>query len=162
MKLEKNKVGLFNYTLTNEAGEELDASNGQPMAYLHGYQNLIPGLEAELLGKTVGDKFTITVPPADAYGETEERLIQKEVPKAMFQGVDNLEEGMRFEAQAEGGGIHSVIITAVTDEHVTVDGNHPLAGKALTFDVDITGVREATQEELEHGHPHGDGGHHHD
>lgn len=160
MKIEKNKVGHFNYTLTDNDGNQIDASNGQPLAYLHGYSNLIPGLENELEGKAVGDKFTTTIKAAEAYGEVQPELIQEEVPKSMFQGVENLDVGMRFEAQSEQG-VHSVVITEVSDEHVTVDGNHPLAGQDLNFEVEITGIRDATEEELEHGHAHGDGGHHH-
>lgn len=117
-------------------------------------------MENELEGKTVGDKFSTTVKAAEAYGEIEPHLIQSDVPKSMFQGVENLEVGMRFEAQSEHG-VHSVVITEIFDEHVTVDGNHPLAGQDLTFEVEVTGVRDATDEEIEHGHAHGDGGHHH-
>jgi FKBP-type peptidyl-prolyl cis-trans isomerase SlyD len=161
MKLKKDKVGLFNYTLKNTAGEEIDSSSEQPMAYLHGYGNLIPGLEKEMLSKTVGNKFNTTIKAVDAYGEIAEHLIQKEVPLSMFQGVKNIEVGMRFEAQAEGGGVHSVIITEKNDDTVTVDGNHPLAGQELTFEIEITAVRNATKEEIEHKHAHGDGGHQH-
>jgi len=161
MKLEKDKVGLFNFTLTEQTGQQIDSSDRQPMAYLHGYDNLIPGLEKELAGKSAGDKLNTTIKAAEGYGEIQEHLIQKEVPVSMFQGVDNIEVGMRFEAQAEGGGIHSVEITEKNGETVTVDGNHPLAGKDLTFDIEITEVREATKEELEHGHAHGAGGHQH-
>ncbi|MDX1796750.1 MAG: peptidylprolyl isomerase [Hydrogenovibrio sp.] len=160
MKLEQNKVGLFNYVLTDNEGNQIDASNGQPLAYLHGHSNLIPGLENELEGKTVGDKFTAKVAASDAYGEIQPHLIQEGVPKSMFQGVENLEVGMRFEAQSEQG-VHSVEITEVQDETVTVDGNHPLAGQDLNFEIEVTGVRDATEEEIEHGHAHGDGGHHH-
>lgn len=159
MNLEDNKVGLIEYTLTDETGETLDASNGNPLAYLHGHGNLIPGLEKELVGKTVGDKFTTTVPAADAYGERVEQLVQT-VPQEMFQGVDSIEVGMRFEAQSEQG-MHSVEVTAVEDGKVTVDGNHPLAGLPLTFDIEVVGVRSATDEEIEHGHAHGEGGHQH-
>jgi len=159
MTLEDNKVGLIEYTLTDETGETIDASNGNPLAYLHGHGNLIPGLEKELVGKTVGDKFTTTVSPAEGYGERVDALIQT-VPATMFQGVENIEVGMRFEAQSEQG-MHSVEVTAVEDDQVTVDGNHPLAGVALTFDIEIIGVRAATDEEIEHKHAHGDGGHHH-
>ena len=159
MTLEDNKVGLIEYTLTDETGETLDASNGNPLAYLHGHGNLIPGLEKELAGKTVGDKFTTTVPAAEGYGERVDALVQT-VPNTMFQGVEELEIGMRFEAQSEQG-MHSVEITAVDGDQVTVDGNHPLAGIALTFDIEVIGVRAATDEEIEHKHAHGDGGHHH-
>lgn len=160
MKIENDKVGLFNYTLTDADGNQIDSSDGQAMAYLHGHSNLIPGLEKELVGKEVGDKFTVNVPAAEGYGEIQPHLIQEGVPKNMFQGVESLEVGMRFEAQSEQG-IHSVEITSVEEETVTVDGNHPLAGKDLTFDIEIMGVRDATDGELEHGHAHGEGGHHH-
>lgn len=160
MKIENKRVALFNYTLKDADGNQLDASNGEPLAYLHGYHNLIPGLEKQLEGKTAGDKFTATVAAADAYGEIEEKLIQSGVPKAMFQGVEELEIGMRFEAQTEQG-FHSVVITSIEDETVTVDGNHEMAGMDLTFDIEVSEVREATPEEIEHGHAHGAGGHQH-
>jgi FKBP-type peptidyl-prolyl cis-trans isomerase SlyD len=160
MTIEKDKVVEINYTLKDKDGNVIDASNGQPLAYLQGHGNLIPGLEKELEGKEVGDKFTVTIPAAEAYGERNDALVQKGVPKEMFQGVDNLEVGMRFEAQSEQG-MHSVEITEVTDEGVTVDGNHPLAGQDLTFDIEVMGVRDATEEELQHGHAHGAGGHEH-
>lgn len=160
MKIEANKVGQIHYSLTDKDGNVIDASQEAPLAYLHGHSNLIPGLEKELEGKAVGDKFTAEIAPADGYGEVQPHLIQEGVPKSMFQGVDNLEVGMRFEAQSEQG-VHSVEITSVEDETVTVDGNHPLAGKTLNFDIEVMGVRDATEEELEHGHAHGDGGHHH-
>ncbi len=159
MNLENDKVGLFEYTLTDETGETLDASNGNPLAYLHGHNNLIPGLEKEMAGKTVGDKFTATVAAAEAYGERVEQLVQT-VPAAMFQGVESIEVGMRFEAQSEQG-MHSVEVTEIDGDQVTVDGNHPLAGLALTFDIEVINVREATAEEIEHGHAHGEGGHQH-
>lgn len=160
MRIENNKVAEINYTLKDKDSKVIDASNGQPLAYLHGNGNLIPGLEKELLGKETGDKFTVTIPAAEAYGERNEALVQTDVPKEMFQGVENLEVGMRFEAQTEQG-MHSVEITEVNDESVTVDGNHPLAGQDLTFDIEVMAVRNATEEELEHGHAHGIGGHQH-
>ena len=159
MNIEKNKVAQIEYTLTDDKGEVMDASSGNPLAYLHGHSNLIPGLEKELEGKTTGDKFKITVPANEAYGERVEALIQT-VPSEMFQGVDNLEVGMRFEAQSEQG-MHSVEITAMEGDQVTVDGNHPMAGLELTFDVEVKDVRDATEEEIEHGHAHGAGGHQH-
>lgn len=160
MNIENNKVAMIEYTLTDDQGEQIDASNGNPLAYLHGHGNLIPGLEKQLEGKTVGDKFTAKVAAADAYGERVGALVQT-VGKEMFQGVEELEVGMRFEAQSEQG-MHSVEVTAVEGDQVTVDGNHPLAGLALTFDVEVTGLRESTAEEVEHGHAHGAGGHQHD
>jgi FKBP-type peptidyl-prolyl cis-trans isomerase SlyD len=160
MNIENNKVAMIEYTLTNDKSEQIDASNGTPLAYLHGHGNLIPGLEKELVGKTVGDKFTAQVAATEAYGERVEALVQT-VGKEMFQGVEALEVGMRFEAQSEQG-MHSVEITAMEGEQVTVDGNHPLAGLDLTFEVEVMGVRESTAEETEHGHAHGEGGHKHD
>jgi len=160
MKIENNKVIQLNYVLTNSKGEQLDASDGEPMAYLHGHHNVIPGLEKALEGKTTDEKFSVMIPADDAYGETQAHLIQEGVPKAMFQGVEKIEVGMRFEAQSEQG-FHSVVITDIQDETVTVDGNHELAGIDLTFDVEIVDVRDATAEEIEHGHAHGVGGHQH-
>ncbi|WP_321323140.1 peptidylprolyl isomerase [Thiomicrorhabdus sp.] len=159
MSIQKDKVALIEYTLTNQHGEQIDASNGNPLAYLHGHNNLIPGLESELEGKAVGDKFKTTIAPDQAYGERVDALVQT-VPSSMFQGVDELEIGMRFEAQSEQG-MHSVEITHIEDDQVTVDGNHPLAGEALTFEVEVVGLRDSTPEEIEHGHAHGDGGHQH-
>jgi FKBP-type peptidyl-prolyl cis-trans isomerase SlyD len=159
MNIEKDKVAQIEYTLTNSAGEVMDKSDGQPLAYLHGHHNLIEGLEAELEGKTSGDSFTVTVPAALAYGEVEEFLIQQ-VPSDLFQGVDTLEVGMRFEAQSDQG-MQSVEITAIDGDMVTVDANHPLAGQDLTFAVEVISVRDATADELDHGHAHGVGGHQH-
>lgn len=159
MKIEQDKVAQIEYTLTNSAGEVMDKSNGQPLAYLHGHHNLIPGLEAELLGKAVGDKFTATIAAADAYGEKHEGMIQQ-VPSELFQGVDKIEVGMRFEAQSDQG-VQSVEIVAIDGDQVTVDANHPLAGQDLTFEVEVVGIRDASADELEHGHAHGAGGHHH-
>jgi FKBP-type peptidyl-prolyl cis-trans isomerase SlyD len=159
MEITKNIVAMFNYTLKNNEGETLDASNGEPMAYLHGHGNIIPGLEAQMEGKKVGDSFSVNVNAADGYGVVQEELIQT-VPSSMFQGVDSLEVGMRFEAQSEYGA-HSVEITNIDGENITVDGNHPLAGVDLNFEIEVTGMREATDEEIEHGHAHGPGGHQH-
>lgn len=156
----KDTVVKFNYTLTNKDGEVLDQSRGEPLAYLHGHHNIITGLEAQMLGKTVGDKFVATIAPQDAYGEYISEAIQ-EVPRANFQGVDKIEVGMQFQSQTDDGHVMLVTVKDVTDDVVVVDGNHPLAGVELTFDVEIVEVRAATKEELEHGHAHGDGGHHH-
>lgn len=156
----KDTVVKFNYTLTNKDGEVLDQSRGEPLAYLHGHHNIITGLEAQMLGKTVGDKFVATIAPQDAYGEYISEAVQ-EVPRANFQGVDKIEVGMQFQSQTDDGHVMLVTVKDVTDDVVVVDGNHPLAGVELTFDVEIVEVRAATKEELEHGHAHGDGGHHH-
>lgn len=156
----KDTVVKFNYTLTNKDGEVLDQSRGEPLAYLHGHHNIITGLEAQMLDKTVGDKFVATIAPQDAYGEYISEAVQ-EVPRANFQGVDKIEVGMQFQSQTDDGHVMLVTVKDVTDDVVVVDGNHPLAGVELTFDVEIVEVRAATKEELEHGHAHGDGSHHH-
>lgn len=159
--IAKDMVVQFNYTLTNDAGEQLDKSEaGAPLAYLHGHANIIPGLESQLEGKSAGESLKVTVAPAEAYGEYSEELVQ-EVPKEMFQGVDSIEAGMQFQAQGEGGQMQIVTVKAVEDDKVFVDANHPLAGQTLTFDVEIVEVRAATEDELSHGHAHGVGGHEH-
>lgn len=159
-QISENKVVYFNYTLTNDDGEILDQSNSEPLAYLHGFGNIILGLENALVGKSIGDKLTVTVEPADAYGEYMEEAVQ-EVPRANFQGVDNIEAGMQFQSQTEDGHVMLVTVRDVQEDIVVVDANHPLAGERLTFDVEIVDVRDATQEELAHGHAHGVGGHQH-
>ena len=161
MTIKENSAVSFHYTLTDDEGQQLDSSAGkEPLAYLHGAGNIILGLENAMTGKSVGDSMTVAVSAAEGYGEVQTELIQ-EVPREAFQGVDSIEIGMQFEAQTGQGGAVPVTVTLVTDETVTVDGNHPLAGKDLNFDVTIADVREATAEELEHGHIHGPGGHNH-
>jgi FKBP-type peptidyl-prolyl cis-trans isomerase SlyD len=157
--IAKDQVVSFHYTLTDEQGTVIDKSEDQPLVYLHGASNIIPGLENALVGKVVGDKLTVTVQPADGYGEYQPEMVQ-DVPRNLFQGVDNIEIGMQFQAQADDG-MQVVTVKDVTDEAVIVDGNHPLAGKTLNFDVEIVEIRDASAEELQHGHAHGAGGHHH-
>ncbi|MGO2133442.1 MAG: FKBP-type peptidyl-prolyl cis-trans isomerase [Halomonas sp.] len=160
MQIAQNTVVAFHYTLTNEAGEVLDSSEGrEPLTYLHGAGNIIPGLEKQLEGRTAGDKLQANVSPEEGYGEIQPQLIQ-EVSRESFQGVDSIEPGMQFQAQTDGGPL-MVTITDVQGDMVTVDGNHPLAGQPLNFDVEIAEVREASQEEIEHGHVHGEDGHQH-
>jgi len=131
----------------------------EPLSYLHGAGNIIPGLEDALVGKVVGDKLNVSVNAAEAYGLRDDSLVQ-ELPSNMFSGIDNIEVGMEFHAETEQG-LQVVTVTKVEGDQVTIDGNHPLAGVDLTFDVEITEVRAATEEELNHGHAHGAGGHHH-
>ncbi|WP_029888915.1 FKBP-type peptidyl-prolyl cis-trans isomerase [Polycyclovorans algicola] len=160
MQIAAQTVARFHYTLTNSKGEVLDQSpEGQPMAYLHGGGNIIPGLEKELAGKVAGDKLSVTVAPGEGYGEKRMELIQQ-VPRDAFQGIDTIEVGMAFQAQSAQGPMR-VTVTAVEADTITVDGNHPLAGETLKFEVEIADVRAATEEETTHGHAHGDGGHHH-
>ncbi|SDI71203.1 FKBP-type peptidyl-prolyl cis-trans isomerase [Billgrantia gudaonensis] len=157
MQIAQNSVVAFHYTLTNDAGEVLDSSEGRdPLTYLHGAGNIIPGLEKELEGREAGDKLNVAVTPEEGYGEVQPQLVQ-EVPRDAFQGVEAVEPGMQFQAQTQGGPL-MVTVTQVEGDTVTVDGNHPLAGQKLNFDVEIADVREASQEEVEHGHVHGEGG----
>ena len=161
MTITQNSAVSFHYTLTDDQGQQIDSSAGQePLAYLHGAGNIIPGLEKALEGKSAGDQLQVEVSAEEGYGPVQQELIQ-DVPREAFQGVETIEVGMQFEAQTGQGGAVPVTVTALTDETVTVDGNHPLAGKALNFDVTIADVREASAEELEHGHIHGPGGHNH-
>ncbi len=154
MKVEKDKVVSINYTLKNDDGEVLDSSEGrEPLAYLHGQGNLIPGLETELEGRTEGDTFHAEIEPTDAYGEYNDALIA-DVPKDRFTGVEDINVGMEFQAQTSDGGSQIVRVTEVNDDSVKVDANHPLAGEKLHFDVTVAGVREATEEEIDHGHVH--------
>jgi FKBP-type peptidyl-prolyl cis-trans isomerase SlyD len=147
-------VVSMQYTLTDEQGNVLDSSqDSEPLAYLHGAKNIIPGLEKGLIGKTVDDECQVTVSPEEGYGEVIPELIQV-VDKAAFEGVESLEAGMAFEAQGPAGEVQRVVITEIEGDQVTVDGNHPLAGVTLNFDVKIVSVRDATADEIEHGHPH--------
>ncbi len=159
MSIKKDSVVTFNYTLKDDAGAVIDSSApGEPLAYLHGHGNLVPGLERELEGKNAGDKLTAKVTPGEGYGERNKDLIQK-IPRRSLKGIDKITVGMRLHAQTQEGP-RPVIVTAVTGDMVTIDGNHPLAGQNLNFDIELVEVREATAEELAHGHVHGPGGHH--
>jgi FKBP-type peptidyl-prolyl cis-trans isomerase SlyD len=160
MQVARDTVVVMHYTLTNEAGEVLDSSaGGDPLAYLQGGDDVIAGLQAALLGKSAGDKLVVSLPAEQAYGAHDRRLVQH-VPKRSFQGVGDLRPGMRFTTETQHGP-RGVLVTRVSGDMVTIDGNHPLAGQALHFDVEITEVRAASADELRHGHVHGPGGHHH-
>lgn len=161
MHITANKVVTIDYTLTDEQGQIIDSSQGRdPLAYLHGFNNIIPGLEDALEGRKSGDSLNVVVAPGEAYGERDDALVQS-VSRSLFEDADGLEVGMRFQSVSEQG-VHLVTVVDVTDDTVTVDANHPLAGLTLNFDVTVVDVRDATDEELEHGHVHGPGGHHHD
>jgi FKBP-type peptidyl-prolyl cis-trans isomerase SlyD len=161
MQIAEKTVAHFDYTLTDPQGQTLDSSEGrEPLAYLHGFGNIIPGLEAELVGKRAGDEFTVTIPAAQAYGEVDPALVQA-VPRAAFPADAQITPGMQFQARSPDGQTRVVTVKQADANEVTVDANHPLAGVALTFAVKVTGVRAATEEELSHGHVHGTGGHHH-
>ncbi|MDC9724504.1 MAG: peptidylprolyl isomerase [Gammaproteobacteria bacterium] len=160
MKIAENAVVVIDYTLTDNEGEVIDSSEGAgPLAYLHGMGNIITGLETALLGKEAGDEVKASIEPANAYGERHEDMKQ-DVPKELFGGIDKIEVGMQFQSETDDGPV-MVTVVAIGDEMITVDGNHPLAGVHLNFDVTIREVREASEEELEHGHVHGEGGHQH-
>ncbi len=147
-------VVSMHYKLTDDEGTVLDSSEGaEPLAYLHGSGNIIPGLEKALTGKVAGDSLQVKVDPADGYGEVLEELIHT-VNKTAFEGVESVEPGMAFEAQAPDGSKQRIVVKKVDGDDVTIDANHPLAGFTLHFDVEIVGVREATEEEVAHGHVH--------
>lgn len=159
--IKQHSVVTMHYELKDAAGEVLDSSAGQdPLTYLHGAGNIIVGLEEELLGKAIGDEVQAVVSAEKGYGQPVDALIQT-VPKEAFgEEIDKVAVGMRFQAETEQGPV-PVVVTAMDADTVTVDGNHPLAGKELHFSVKIEEIRDASQEEIDHGHVHGPGGHHH-
>lgn len=159
MQIAQDAAVSIHYTLSDDKGEKLDASDGTPLTYLHGNGNLIPGLERELEGKAAGDKLSVKIAAADAYGEYDKALVQR-VPRRSLKGVGNVQVGMQLHTQAAHG-VRAVTVTQVAGDMVTIDGNHPLAGQNLNFDVEIAEVRAGTEEELAHGHVHGPGGHDH-
>lgn len=157
MEITDGTVVAMGYALKDDEGTLLDQSQpDQPLSYLHGHKNIIPGLESALTGKKVGDTVEVRVAPEDAYGESNPALEQI-VPRDRFQGIESLEVGMQFQASTEQGPV-SVRVVKVEDDDVTVDGNHPLAGKHLNFSVTIQDVRAGTEEEIAHGHIHQGGG----
>jgi FKBP-type peptidyl-prolyl cis-trans isomerase SlyD len=159
MQIANKTVVSIHYTLTDPDGDVLDSSRGaEPLAYLHGSRNIISGLESALAGKAKGDTLKVTIPPEEAYGVRDDTLVA-EVPRAQFEGTD-VAVGQQFHTEGPHGKA-VVTVTKVDSDQVTVDGNHPLAGVSLTFDVEIVEVRAATPVELAHGHVHGPGGHHH-
>jgi FKBP-type peptidyl-prolyl cis-trans isomerase SlyD len=160
MQITTGKVVSIDYTLTDDKKQVLDSSEGgDPLTYLHGVGQLISGLEKELEGRKAGDALQVTIAPKDGYGEHDENK-KMVVPKKSIQGVGELKIGMQL--HASGGHGHQVVtITKIDGDDVTLDANHPLAGKALNFDVTVREVRDATEEEIAHGHVHGPGGHHH-
>jgi FKBP-type peptidyl-prolyl cis-trans isomerase SlyD len=147
-------VVSIHYTLKDQEGTVIDTSDGsEPLKYLHGVGNIIPGLENALVGKVQGDSLKVVVDPADGYGEYHAELVQV-VPRSAFQGVDEVAVGMAFNAQAADGSQRRIVVREVDGDDVTVDGNHELAGVDLHFSVDVVDVRAATEEEKAHGHAH--------
>jgi FKBP-type peptidyl-prolyl cis-trans isomerase SlyD len=160
MQIADKKVVYIHYTLKDKEGMVLDSSSQEtPLAYIHGMGDIIPGLEKALAGKSEGDKFNINIEPEEAYGQRNEMLVQT-VPRSAFQGVEDLQEGMQFQAQTPNGP-QMITVTEVEMDQVTVDANHPLAGETLDFDVEVVDIREATEEELDHGHVHNPDSPHH-
>lgn len=161
MEIAENKIVGIEYTLTDPEGEVIDSSQGRgPLAYVHGKGGIIPGLEEALAGKRVGDELKVVVPPEKAYGPRQDQLLNR-VPKEIFKGQLDFELGLQFPVQDQAGKTRTVTIVHIEEESVILDANHPLAGVELTFDVKVVDVREATEEELSHGHSHGEGGHSH-
>ena len=160
MQISKNSVVTLNYTLKNDQGDMLDESQDGSFLYLHGAGGIIPGLEGQLEGKKTGDSFKTHIEPADGYGERDDSMVQI-VPRDMFEADHPIEEGIQFHAESPEGDMLTVTVTKIDGDSITVDGNHPLAGIALNFDINIVDIREASSEEIEHGHVHGPDGHHH-
>ena len=160
MQAAKNTVVSFHYDLSDEHGQQLESNrDGDPIAYLHGAGNIIPGLEAALEEKAAGDTLEITLAPDQAYGERKQELIQR-MPLKHFKKAGKLKPGMRLQVPTDNG-MRAVVVVKVGRFMLDVDANHPMAGKTLTFNVEITDVREATMAEKHHGHAHGVGGHQH-
>lgn len=161
MPIQQHSVVSFHYTVVdNDSDQLIDSSeNKEPLTYLHGASNIVAGLEQALEGRAVSESFEVTVAPADAYGERVADKV-KTVPRNLFDNNDKLEAGVKVTAETESGPVH-FIITEVTGETVTVDGNHPLAGRSLRFNVSVKSIREASDEEIAHGHVHGPEGHNH-
>ncbi len=159
MQVADNMAVSIHYTLTDDNGDVLDSSRGdEALVYLHGMGNIIPGLEEAMYGKSVGDKFNVRIAAKDAYGEQHDEMVQV-IPRSMFEGIDELEIGMQFHADVSSGPGHVTIVNIDGDD-ITIDGNHPMAGKDLTFDVEVMAIRLATPDEAAHGHIHGSGCHH--
>jgi FKBP-type peptidyl-prolyl cis-trans isomerase SlyD len=160
VEITADRVVTIHYTLKNDSGTVLDSSaGGEPLAYIQGHGNLVSGLEKALEGQQDGVTLAVSVSPAEGYGLRDEDLIQR-LPKRSLQGSGEIRKGMQFQASTADG-MRVFTVTALVGDMVTLDGNHPLADQTLHFDIEIIGVREATTEELVHGHVHGAGGHHH-
>jgi len=160
LHIEKNRVVFLHYTLKDDDGTVIDSSNGKPpMSYLHGKNNIIPGLEQALAGKAAGDKLEVSVPPEQGYGRRDDRLVQI-VPRSKFENVGDLQPGMQVRASGPQGA-RIVTVVRVDRDFITVDANHPLAGRTLHFSVEVAEVRKATHEEVSHGHVHAPGAHQH-
>ena len=152
MEISNNKVVALNYVLKNKDGEVIDQTENEPLQYLHGYGNIIPGLEKAMLGKKINDKFDISISPEDGYGIRNDEFIQK-IPRNQFEEGIEITPGMRFQSQTEAG-MQIFTVMDADNDMITLDGNHPLAGETLNFSIEVAEIREATDEEIKHGHVH--------
>ncbi len=161
MRIEQNKVVMMHYKLSDKDGNVIDSSEGrEPLAYIHGIGALVPGLEQELENKGKGEKFTAIVLPENAYGTRDEELVRV-VPKSGFQGEEEMTVGMQVQIDTGDKGLAIATLTSIDGEDITLDLNHPLADTELHFDIEVMDIRLATDEEISHGHVHGEGGHQH-
>jgi FKBP-type peptidyl-prolyl cis-trans isomerase SlyD len=161
MAVLTNKVVTFNYILKDSEGNLLDSTDkGGPLSFITGNQQILPGLEDVLSGMIIGSKKNVKLTAVDAYGEYDENAIQK-VKRNLFPEEAELEIGKTYFGHSPEGQHLQFVITEIENDDVTVNFNHPLAGKDLEFDVELLDVRDATPEEISHGHVHGPGGHHH-
>jgi len=157
MTIQNDKVITINYVLKDDQGTLIDESQDGSFCYLHGASNIIPGMENALTGRSQGDELNLVIEPADAYGEYNPNLTQV-VDRSMFDANDNIEAGMQFQAQDQEGHVMVITVAKVEGEQITIDGNHPLAGATLHYDIKVVDIRDATDEELSHGHVHQHGG----
>ena len=160
MKIAENHVVTLNYTLTDNDGEIIDQAQDSSFVYLHGAQNIIPGLENALTGKSVGDALSVKVSPEEGYGVRDDSRVE-DVPREMFPDDQEITAGMVFHAEGPDGESITVTVVSIDDDTVKIDSNHALAGIELNFEVEVMGIRDAEQVELDHGHVHGPEGHHH-
>ena len=161
MKVSKDKVVSMHYTLKNDAGDVIDSSEGkEPLDFIQGHGNIIPGLESALEGASKGDKMDVSIKPEEGYGFKKDNAIH-EIPRSALQGIDEVVVGMQLQSQDQDGNLVVVRVISQDKEKITVDANHPLAGETLHFSVSIEDIRDAEAEELSHGHVHSPGGHSH-
>ncbi len=153
MTIQNNKVITINYVLKDDQGILIDESKDGSFCYLHGASNIIPGMEDALDGHSKGDEFNLVIEPADAYGEYNPNLTQV-VDRTMFEGNDDIKAGMQFQAQDQQGHVMIITVSDVDGDNITIDGNHPLAGITLHYDIEVVDIRDATEDELSHGHVH--------
>lgn len=160
-RIADNKVVAIHYTLTLDSGDQVDSSRGgEPLLYLHGFGNIVPGLEEQLVTHPVGAKLMVSVPAAKGYGERQPDAVRK-VPRTAFPKNAPLKKGMQFGVQDDEGEVVPVWVVGVEKDEVELTFDHPLAGETLHFEVEVMSIRDASKEEMQHGHPHGPGGHHH-